>query len=493
MKPQYETYRYVGEICRLKSQSVVECRLPGTEISGVLALQANAVATECGCTDGEVHYGGKVVLGIVYEDGEKKICRAERGAEFFHKVEGKDVMPACFAKALLSTENISYRREGSGLYVTIVVEAELPVYGNRQIEYLSGGEDLICREEKIGVCRTLCVSGETESEDEFETENVGDILLHSENAVVNSVTAQDGQIEVEGELNLHICVWKEDNSVCSYERITAFRMQIPCDEAFGDVTAWARVSVKSAQLEAGVDEEKNRSKIVFTYCLAADCFLYSKEELSVVSDAFSLEREANLKAQNGEGRYLTQTLKRSERVGGAAVLSPNVEGDYALQASVLPRAELTCRKGERGIEAEGVVSADVLLLGADGTHRAARLDLPVCVPVDIDGEDVEADCIVCGLNIRRKKSGETEAEATLKLCFRSYETQSWSYVSEVSEGEEREENDGAFSLFIPRVGESLWEVAKRLGCAPEDLAKSNPELEFPVKEGNRIFVYRQIK
>ena len=62
MKPQYETYRYVGEICRLKSQSIVECRLPGTEISGVLALQATAVPTECGCTDGEVHYGGKVAV-----------------------------------------------------------------------------------------------------------------------------------------------------------------------------------------------------------------------------------------------------------------------------------------------------------------------------------------------------------------------------------------------------------------------------------------------
>ena len=54
MKPQYETYRDVGEICRLKSQSIVECRLPGSEISSILAVQAKAVPTECVCADGQV-------------------------------------------------------------------------------------------------------------------------------------------------------------------------------------------------------------------------------------------------------------------------------------------------------------------------------------------------------------------------------------------------------------------------------------------------------
>ena len=101
VKPQFETYRYVGEICWLRAQSVVECRLPGSEISGILAVQAEAVPTECSCVDGEVRYGGRLLLSVVYEDGDKNICRAERGAEFFHKAEGKAVSPACFGKTAL--------------------------------------------------------------------------------------------------------------------------------------------------------------------------------------------------------------------------------------------------------------------------------------------------------------------------------------------------------------------------------------------------------
>ena len=493
VKPQYETYRYVGEVCRLRSQSIVECRLPGSEISSILAIHAKAVPTECACLDGEVNYGGKVVLTIVYEDGGRKICRAERGAEFFHRAEGNSVTPACLAKAAFSTENVSYRREGSGLYLSVIVGADLTVYGNKQIEYLVGGEDLIVKKGSVPICKTVCVSGETEAEDEFDADYVGDILLHSESAVVNHVSAGAGQIDIEGELNLNICVLKSDESVCSYERLIPFKMQIPCDEAFGRVAVGGTVDVKSAYLSAGTDEEKGKSKIVVNYVLSADCYLSVKDEFSAAVDAFSVDRELFVKRSNDGGRYLTNHVKCTERVSGVAALSSVIEGEYTLQAAVLPRAEIVCRKGARGMEAEGVVIAEILLRGADGSYRSTNLSLPVLFPLDVDGEYVEADCIVCGLNVRRKKNGETEAEATLKLCVRSYEERKWEYISELTEGEAEVKNDSAFSVFLPHAGEDLWQVAKRLKCTPEELQKNNPELDFPLKEGERIFIYRQIK
>ena len=493
IKPQFESYRYVGEICRLQSQSLVECRLPGSEISGILAVQAKVVPAECACSDGEAHYSGKVLLGIVYEDGNKKICRAERGVEFFHKAEGSAVTPACLAKAALSAENVTWRREGSGLYLSVVVDAKITVYGGKQMEYLCGGDGLVVKNEKAEVYKTVCISGETEAEDEFETDYVGDILLHSENAVVNRVRASDGQIEIEGELVLNICVLKSDESVCSYERLIPFSMQVPCDEAYGKVQSGARVEVKSAFLSAGTDEEQDKSKMVLSYCLSAECYLCTKEELTLAADAFSLSSELLLSKTNDGGRYLTNHIKCTERVGGTAVLSPLMDGEYSLVAAVLPHAEIICRKGENGMEAEGVVLADVLLVSSDGSHRAAKLSLPVLFPVACEGEYAEAECIVCGLNVRRKKNGETEAEATLKLGVRTYETRQWEYISEATEGEALPADTGAFSVFMTEAGEELWQVAKRLNCSPEVLQKGNPELEFPLKNKERIFVYRQIK
>ena len=493
IKPQFDSYRYVGEVCRLKGQSIVECRLSGSEISGILAVYAKAVPTDCACVDGEVQYGGKAIVCIVYEDGERKICRAERGVEFFHKAEGSAVTPACFAKAAYTAENITWRREGSGLYISVIIGAELTVFGGKQIEYLSGGEGLVCQKEALTVRRCVCVSGEIEGEDEFDSDYVGDVLLHSATAIVNHAAANAGQVDIEGEIALNICVLKGDDSLCTYERLIPFRMQVPADEAFGSVVVNARVCVKNAHLTAGADEEAAKSKMVFAYTLTADCFLYVKEDISAISDAFSTQAEVRLKKVNDRGRYLTKHIRCSERVSGAASLSPVADGEYTMQAAILPRAEIVCRKGETGVEAEGIVSAQVLLKSTDGAYRTCELSLPVVFPLDVEEEICEVECLVCGLNVRRKKSGETEADATLKMSVSAYNQAEWSYVSQAEEGEAFGESDCAFSVFLPEAGEELWQVAKRLHCEPEVLQKNNPDLEFPVKMGQRIYVYRQIK
>ena len=493
VKPQYETYRYTDELVTLNSQSMVECRLSGSEIGSILAVQATATPTECVCVDGEVRYKGKTLLCIVYEDGDGKLCRVERGLEFFHKAEGKEVTPACFAKMAFEIVSVTHRREGSGLYVTVVVNAKSNVYGSKQIEYLIGGEELTVRESEFTVCKTVCVSGETEGEDEFETEYVGDILLHSENAVVTRMQATGGQIDIEGEITLGVCALKSDDSVCTYEKTVPFTMQIPCEEAFGKVTGGARVQVKSANLSAGVDEERGVSKMLFSYTLLADCYLSRTESLTAVDDAFCVFRETETSQAFGEGRYVVKQDKHVERISGNATFSTPLETEYALETSVLPRAELVCKKTERGIEVEGAVLAEVFARNADGARKSRTLSLPFVFPLDVDGDEIEADCSVCGLNVRRRSGGEIEAEAILKLSLRLYGKQKWSYVQECKVGEEKPVCNSAVSVFMTKEGESLWEVAKRLSKTPKELQESNPDLSFPVSAGQRIFVYRQVK
>lgn len=220
----------------------------------------------------------------------------------------------------------------------------------------------------------MCVSGESETDDEFDTDYIGDILMHSENVNVGYVTAEAGQIVVSGEISLNLCALKSDLSLCSYERLIPFRLEIPCDEAMPKLPASAKVRVKSAVLTAGTDEEKGKCRMTAELILSADCELYIRDELPACEDAFSPECELKFKKETRTGRVLVDILRFTERVSGPASLSRTIDYSTALQAAVLPRAEITCKRGDNGGEAEGAILRKCCF--ATWTARTAARSFP---------------------------------------------------------------------------------------------------------------------
>lgn len=489
IKPQYDTYRYTSELCELESQSIVECRLQSGEIASVLTVCAHAVPEEVSPLDGEVKYSGKLYLTVVYRDLDGKICRAEKGAEFFHKAQDERITPACFAKAVFVTDGIKTRREGSGFYVSVVVRAKIKVYGTAQMEYLSGGEGLALKKGKTEVVKILCVSGETEEEDGFEIDGAQDILLHTEKANVAQAFVANGKASLIGEVTLTVCSLKGEK-VLSQERQIPFTVELPVDEWVDKMPVFAKTTVRSALLTVTPDEEKNKSKVAVSLVLYSECLLYFKEEVAIVEDVFSTERNLTVKRAKEGGRYLTNVQTVTERIGGGASLSMAFDGEFSLQAVVNPKAEIACKKTENGVEAEGFIEAETIFACDDGV-KCAKLSLPFVFPLQTDSDDVEIDGSVYGLTAR-KSGDKIEADATLKVCVRTFKTVERSYVNGVEEGEKYEENTSAFSVYVPSEGDGLWELAKKLKCKVEDVEKSNPNLTFPIKGGERLFIYRQL-
>ena len=52
--------------------------------------------------------------------------------------------------------------------------------------------------------------------------------------------------------------------------------------------------------------------------------------------------------------------------------------------------------------------------------------------------------------------------------------------------------EDAIGIYYAKKGETLWDIAKRLGASPEDIAAQNPGLGEETAAGDRIVVYREI-
>ncbi len=487
MKTQTQVFRGFGKRKEIAAQTAVECRFT-QEVETILSVHCSAALTGAEVGNGEVRYFGKAHFSLVYEDGEKKVCRAEKGVEFTAVAKDEFLFPALEARVALAVENISVRREGASVYAQALLGADIALFGEQSFEYLSGG-DLIMKREPVKVLTAHLVSGSAEAEDEFETEDIGDILQHAETVTLSEIVCETGTLKLEGEVHLGILALKPGGALASFERLIPFEIEIPCDASSFGCSAEARVSVMDATIHAEADEESDKCRLFAELTLAAEGCVYEEAAIDAVVDAFSPTHVADLTFATAESGGVGEVVCLTDHIAGKCALSGEISFSDALQAVTLQRAEAELTAGEDGKKVEGIAMATLLLLGADGSHRGVELSLPFSVPVEAKNASVTV--LVCGMSARQRQEGEIDAEATLKICMQEKREISARLVQNAEEKEALPAEESAISVYIPRAGDGLWELAKSLKKSPEDVTASNPDIEFPVKEGQRVIVYRK--
>lgn len=486
MKTQTETFRGYCKLGAVTAQTAVECRF-SQEVETVLSVHASATLTGAEAGNGEVRYYGKAHFSVVYEDAEKRLCRAEKGVEWSAVAKDERCFPALATQAQVAVENVSVRREGASVFVTALLGSDIALYGESSFEYLSGGEIIANRESVKATVAHLC-GGAAETEDEFETEFIGDIMQHTQSLNITDIVCETSSLRIEGEINLGLLALKGGDTLVSFERLVPFRFDIPCDACSFGCSAQANVSVLSVAIKADVDEERGRCRINAEFTLSAQACVYEELTLDAVTDAFSPVCEVKLSYADVKRFSTTEGAHITERIAGRAALSAPIDFTDVLQAVTCQRAEANLIYGEGGQRVEGVALATLLMRGKDGC-RGIEISLPFSIPVE--GNATGLSILVCGMSARQKQEGEIDAEATLKICLHGEQESVCRIVSGAEEGAAVPENDSAISVYIPRAGDGLWELAKSLKKPPEEVAANNPDIEFPVKEGQRVIVYRK--
>ncbi len=479
------------------ARSSADCRLTGagSEIARILCVHATVTCVSAEAGENEVRYTGRLYTAVVYEDARGTVCRIERGAEFSKRADAPDCKETDAASVTLSVLSVSPRREGNSIFISANIGAEIAVRSVKEVPYLTGGNGLILQQREIQAVKSAEVTARIEADDEFETGYVGDVLLHSENVIIDDAECSAGTVIVSGEINLQICALKDDG-LCSYERLIPFRREIPCEDAFRGKDCDASVTITSSNVTAVTDEGRNNCTLTCEITAEIRCRVYETVPLRVATDVFSplceTEKTMGVLPSGRTKGY----RKFTEHIAGLAALDGEIDFSCNLQAVALQSAEVNAVMHDSAWFAEGTASATLLFADSDGGHRSAAITLPFSAELAglrlAEGESVTLSAIVCGLSARQKQEGRIDAEGTLRISARIEETSAPECVTEVKEGKAYTENTNAVSVFLPQAGDDLWAVAKKLGKAPDEVLACNPELTFPVESGRRIVIYRKI-
>ena len=496
VNPAYEKYEYIAEGAKLRAQSIVECRLADWSENKILAVGPRVTAGGAEVVSGEVRYGGKLYFSVVGAAPDGAAVAAERGAEFSHRAECASAAPSQTAEVVLRVEKCETRREGRAVILSAIVTADISLSAPARIDYLAGGEGVVCDLAPVRVRTAVPCRGVAELEEEFDTDYVSDVLLHSEQVCLTRVVAAAGCLDVSGEINLCVLAGREGEGECvSYERLIPFRAEIPCDEASAGMPCEARADVASVSLSCACDEDKNRCRIFARIEADIRGKVCRSEEVVMAADAFCPECECTAERKTLAFEDPVCAFTASERVSGTAAMNGEIDFACRLQAAALCGAEVAASVTDGEIVAEGVLNASVFYKDGGGAPCCVPVSLPFSFPVRSDraraGMRAEVAALACGVTVRQKKEGELEAEGALKLFVTLYGAESGTYVARLETGEAAKESGCSVAVHVPAAGDTLWDTAKKLRKPPEEVQRENPGLQYPLTGGERIVVYRK--
>ena len=496
VSPQYEEYSRTVRAAQVSAQSIVECRLSDWSDNQILAVSPTVVPSAAEPLSGEVRYGGKLYFSVVARTADGTVIGAERGAEFSHRVACDAAAPAQTAEAALAVVKVEVRRDGRAVVLSAIVAADIDLYAPSPLCYLAGGEGVVCDLQPVRVCRAALCAGTAEIEEEFDTDYVGDVLLHGEQIGLTRVVASAGCLEVSGEINLCVLSKREgENDVVSYERMIPFRAEIACDDAIAGAACDARVSVSEVRLSAACDEDKGRCRLLAEIVLDIRGKVWRSEEIRAAVDAFCPGYAARVRRTVWKTEEPLCAFTATERVSGTAALDGSVDFACTLQATALSGVEAAAEVADGEVRVEGVLNTVVFYRDGSGAAQSARVSLPFSFPVRSDraraGDRAVVRALACGVSARPKRAGELEAEGTVKLYIALLGETQGGCVSEFEAGEALPPPRAALGVYLASPGDTLWDTAKKLGKAPEQVRSENPDLAFPLTGKERIVVYRR--
>lgn len=436
---------------------------------------------------------GRVNFKVLYLNSDGETRGLDYFADFTELVKNDSLSGKIHAQITVIDIDTSI---GGGMRLNAVVKITLFKIAENDKKCLVGGGDDTYVEYDDMKCQkfvTSCVTPFTVG-DEYDTKtDVMKVLLTRAESYVDMVTAGMGNVLLSGASDVTVTYLAGD-------KVMVKKFHIPYSEELSisgveiGQKLSADVSVKNAKVVIAGIEGSNVIRVEVENEATIKAFDVCGEK--IVKDVFSIENELDV----------TREIASTGVYGGFEFFKDGISGVATLNAdmpSVLEVIGVTSAsngiakaQAEDGkIIIEGVFFATVLYRDENGLSSVA-LETPYSLPFlkenALPSDDVVAKGAVMNVQAKLKREREIEVSAELGFMTETVRLCETEYIAKIVEGDKKEVNKSAVSVFVAEEGDTLWDVAKAISARPDDIQAQNPDARAPFKAGQKLFYFREI-
>ncbi len=485
-----------GETLKGANKVEVKLDLNTDQIEKILSVSASSNILEKQTLNGKIKYKGKATFFVCYMTIGGDVNKKESSTEFIGELESDKITES--TKSLISSQVEKVETDVTGvklsLISTILVTAEITE--EREAVFALADDNLVCKKRESTFPMSLGVRESVYTiEEEFELDfPIKDVISQRAETVVTSCECGAHFITVMGEIYINQIFLTGDDGKTAKRKDTKlpFRVEVECDGVASNFTAVGRVKVKAFKTDLAVDFDKNTTDIACSITLNVWAEAVAIKNVEHLDDCYSLDYLVNLKKNTTNYQISDIEICKSASISGTSIVSELPVGATYLTCNDEKIEISSIKKKEDGLEIEGVYSLCGFFKEGDNIFtRKMESVVSFTLFIDQDFDAYQVQAIVINPNVKILSLTETEIKGEVIVCLYPTKEHTIEYVCDVEELSEKQKNNNAISVYIPLKDEELFSLAKRLNVTPEELILTNPELQFPLTDKERIVIYRQ--
>ncbi len=451
---------------------------------------------------GEVKFDGEIEYDLLVVLDNNEISPITERSAFSLVFENKDIGPDSVIQIESHVVELNSSNFASGdfSYNSTIDFNIYTINQNNDLACAVPPEDVFVREGEVSYTSLVCNTA-IESSINFELpkdSKINKILYIKNFATIKSVIPSVDYFVVAGEVYSTIVYSTDDGVIRSLNKENSFSEEIEAKGTNKDSNIQAFVSTK----ESIITENDEGNRFIFEIPLCINSFVFNREIKSCIVDAYSVKYEVNLTTTSFEQNDFNSTKQVEENILTNFSLSETISPIDKILAVVPTNIRIVNQIVKQGeVLIDGIAMLNIIYYSEDeeGNNILNSVDVDVPYSLTFSALDVnEKDNVFINvsfgdINVKSRHGRELEILAEIKINYNNT-VPSVSYITtEILLGDEKETRDCGLEIYLAKSNQTLWDIAKELNVSVTDIMTQNSELSLPLKDGEKIVVYRQLR
>ena len=480
------------------SQVAIEVKLPTQEISieNIYSVGARSTILSYEAVGNNINFVGLVDFQAMYR-AEMGVAAIDYSAEFKDRFTSEDEVNG---ELILSSNvvDVTSQVTTNGIKVVAIVEVVIDEIASKDINVLTkvGGEDVYQSTKQVEFAAYIGRAYEKfDITEEISIKHAKNILMVTPCATLNKVEPRENYLVLQGVLGVDICYENGENleDIASEYRSFDFSWEVALNGINEDSLVQSALSLLSNEIKVSSTPDEEGVLVNMYVPLVYNGYVFAKNSLEVVDDVYLENNYLSVTTENFDTIVGSGDIHFSDNISGTASIldtAPFIDEILGVCTNNIVLAR-TLIQDDR-LDVEGVANATVVYYTKETNElTSVQVEIPFSVEQKVSGQNASVVTICLNqVSARSKRGKEIEVSATLSVYADLYSSDSMSVISDITLGQEKPVDDCALFIYIVKPGQSLWDIAKELGVSSDLILEQNPELELPVKAGDKLVVYR---